>query len=194
MTRARLAASLLMLAALAGWAGCTERAPEQPCTCAEAPPPVDAPLMAFLSKARAAHHQADEREEAQDVAGAITALEQITATSLGATGSRPEAREVLSDTRARLVDLRSQVGKYDEAELDVVEGLKLAPTDSYFEGHLHEMRGVSEERRAKTLAESGDKAGSEAARRRAFESFEKAIDVQDRVIRKELGDAGGEKR
>lgn len=193
MTRARLGASLLMLAALAGWAGCTERSPEQPCPCAEAPP-VDAPLMAFLSKARAAHHQADQREEAQDYAGAITALEQITGTSLGATSSLPEAKEVLSDTRARLADLHSQLGKYDEAEQDVVEGLKLAPKDSYFEGHLHEMRGVSEERRAKTLAEAGDKAGSEVARKRAFESFERAIDVQDRVIRKELGDAGGEKR
>jgi tetratricopeptide (TPR) repeat protein len=147
--------------------------------------------MAFLSKARSAHHQADIEEEGQNLDGAIAALEKITATPLADVASRDEAKEVVADTRARLADLRSQQGKFDEAEKEVSEGLKLAPDDSYFEGHLFEMRGVNEERRAKALAESGDKTGAEAARKRAFTSFEKAIDVQDRVIRKELADAGG---
>lgn len=191
MSYARLAASLLVLATLVGGVGCNDKAPEPPCVCGEAPPPVDATLMAFLSKARSAHHQADAREQAGDVPGAVAALEQITSTSLGETAKRPEAREVLADTRARLADLRSQAGKHDEAEGDIVAGLELAPQDSYFAGHLYEMRGVNEERRAKALAEAGDEAAAEAARKRAFAAFEKAVDVQDRVIRKELEGTGG---
>ena len=192
----------LMLAAASGMAGCSSEQPTPPagasqpcapCSCAPAGV-VDVSLLAFLSKARAAHHQADISEQAGESAEAIRPLERLVGEALpGAGGAKPapEVREVLADTRARLADLRSQLGKHDEAESEVDEGLKLAPKDSYFEGHLHEMRGVNEERRAKSLAESDDATGAEAARRRAFESFEKAIDIQDRVIRKELADAGG---
>lgn len=190
---AMLGAWLWILVSLAGVA-CNDEAPDRTCACAEAEPPVDSTLMAFLSKARAAHHQADQREEADDLAGAVVALEKISGTQLGPMAERPESREVLADTRARLADLRSQLGHHDAAEADVVTGLQLAPKDSYFEGHLYEVRGVVDERRSKSLVEKGDAAGAEQARRRAFESFEKAIEIQDRVIRKELADAGGAPR
>jgi tetratricopeptide (TPR) repeat protein len=171
--------------------GCADKVTDSSCVCAQAPA-VDSSLMAFLSLARSAHHQADLKEEAGDLPGAIEALDKIISGAVGAVASRFEAREVLADTRARLSDLRGQLGKHDDAEREIVEGLLFAPKDSYFEGHLHEMRGVNEERRAKVLAESGDRTGGEAARKKALESFDRAIDVQDRVIRKELSNAGGD--
>lgn len=170
--------------------GCTDKASESPCVCAQSPT-VDSSLMAFLSLARAAHHQADLKEQAGDLPGAIEALDK-TVPRAGDVASHFEAREVLADTKARLSDLRGQLGKHDDAERDIVEGLQFAPKDSYFEGHLYEMRGVNEERRAKVLAEQGDRIGGEAARKKALASFDRAIDVQDRVIRKELSDAGDE--
>lgn len=171
--------------------GCADKVTDSSCVCAQSPA-VDSSLMAFLSLARSAHHQADLNEEAGDLPGAIDALEKILPRAVGDVASRFEAREVLADTRARLSDLRGQLGKHDDAEREIVEGLLFAPKDSYFEGHLHEMRGVNEERRAKALAEAGDRIGGETARKRALESFDKAIDVQDRVIRKELSNAGGD--
>ncbi|PIE05943.1 MAG: hypothetical protein CSA75_02140 [Sorangium cellulosum] len=171
--------------------GCNNSTPEPPCECVQSLTAVDAPLMAFLSKTRAAHHQADQREESGDIAGAIRALESITSTQLGRTASRPEAKEVLADTQARLADLQGQLGNYEDAEKSVSQGLKLAPRDSFFEGHLYEMRGVNEERRSKALAELGDKVGAEAAKQKALSAFDKVIDIQERVIRRELADAGG---
>jgi len=70
----------------------------------------------------------------------------------------------------------------------------LSPKGSYFEGHLYEMRGVNEERRAKARAEAGDEPGAQAARRQAFQAFERAIEIQDGVIRKELTEDAGERR
>ncbi len=171
--------------------GCTERS-GQPCVC-EQSSAVDAPLMAFLSKARAAHHQADLREQAGDTKGAVEALEQLV-DSPAALGERAEVREVQSDTLARLSDLRGQQGDHDGAERDIRKGLELSPRGSYFEGHLYEMRGVNEERRAKVRADAGDEAGAQAARRQAFQAFERAIEIQDGVIRKELAQDAGEGR
>lgn len=188
MTRAVWIVILLTLV-VAGGAGCNDGAADPPCTCAEGRM-VDDALMAFLSKARSAHHQADAREEAEDLDGAIAALERITGTPLDDSMARPETGEVIADTRARLADLRSQLGNHDAAEREIARGLKLAPKDSYFEGHLYEVRGVNEERRANALAEEGNTDAAEKARRRAFASFESAIDIQDRVIRRALGDAG----
>jgi tetratricopeptide (TPR) repeat protein len=179
----------LSFATLVG-VGCTER-PGKPCVC-EQSPAVDAPLMAFLSKARAAHHQADLREQAGDTKGAIGALEQVDSTA--ALGERAEVREVQSDTLARLSDLRGQQGDHDAAERDIRKGIELSPKGSYFEGHLYEMRGVNEERRAKARVEAGDEPGAQAARRQAFQAFERAIEIQDGVIRKELTEDAGETR
>jgi tetratricopeptide (TPR) repeat protein len=180
----------LSFATLVG-VGCSER-PVQPCVC-EQSPAVDAPLMAFLSKARSAHHQADLREQAGDTNGAVEALEKVV-DSTAALGERAEVREVQSDTLARLSDLRGQQGDHDAAERDVRKGLELSPKGSYFEGHLYEMRGVNEERRAKARADAGDEPGAQAARRQAFQAFERAIEIQDGVIRKELTEDAGERR
>lgn len=162
------------------------------CARAEAPV-VDPVLLAFLSKARAAHHRADLGIEAGDRTGAIRALESVAA---GATppGSAPEVAEVIADTRARLADLRSEEGDFDAALRDIEAGLAQAQGPSHFRGHLVEVRGVVEERRAKALAARGDAEAAERARKAAIASFEEAIGIQEQVIAEALKAAGGKPR
>ena len=184
----------LSFAMVAGSAACTEPS-SRTCVC-DAAPAVDTALVAVLSKYRAAHHQADLREQSGDVALAIEVMEKAMRTSGGfdVLLARAEVREVRADMLARLSELRSRQGDFEGAERDVRGGLELAPRDSYFEGHLHETRGINEERRAKALMDYGNVQASEVARRAALESFQRAMDVQDRVIRTELGWDGGYER
>jgi tetratricopeptide (TPR) repeat protein len=159
-----------------------------PCACAPGERPVvDAKLLAFLSKARAAHHRADLALGSSDHAGAVKTLAELTE-GAAPVQQAPEAREVLADTRARLADLRSASGEFDAAERDIEAGLALAKETTHFRGHLFEVRGLLEQRRAKALVDSGDVAGAERARQRAMAAFQAAIDNQDEVIRRELGE------
>jgi hypothetical protein len=52
------------------------------------------------------------------------------------------------------------------------------------------MRGVVEERRSKALRKAGDEAGADAAKERAIEAFQKAIDIQEAVIERALEGSG----
>jgi tetratricopeptide (TPR) repeat protein len=146
--------------------------------------PVDAALIAFLSKARAAHHQADLAETKEDVKGAIGFLEAIPNGTLPKQG--PEVIEVLADAHARLGDLKSRDGRFDDAAKEVDRGLALAKETTHFRGHLFEVRGVIEERRMEALAKAGDTAGAEKAKQAALAAFEKAVEIQDAVISKAL--------
>jgi tetratricopeptide (TPR) repeat protein len=152
---------------------------------------VDPVLLAFLSKARAAHHKADAAEASGDVALAITSLESLTRGPRPG-GERPlvEVSEVLSDTHARLADLQSARGKFDAAIEHVQEGLGLAADVTYFRGHLFEVRGLVDERRAKALDERGETDRARDARKSAIDSFDEAVRIQDQVILNALGDAG----
>jgi hypothetical protein len=199
-----------MIAALcAAWlavalAGCApkERAggadPAAACSCAPAPV-VDPTLLAFLSKARAAHHQADVSLEAGDTAAAIRALEQVVVGPAprgpaGVPGAPPEVAEVTADTRARLADLRSAAGEFDAALRDVDAGLALARSPSHFRGHLVEVRGLIEERRARSLDERGEREAADRARKAAVTAFQEAIAIQDEVIAEALKDARDQPR
>lgn len=145
---------------------------------------VNGSLVAFLSKARAAHHRADLAEKDGNRTGAVRAL---TAVVSGATPEHtPEVREVLADTYARLGDLESQEGAFEEAMEDVEDGLELATEITYFRGHLYEIQGLVEERRAKKLEANGDAAGAKAANGRAADAFDKAIDIQEQVLDKAI--------
>ncbi|AUX41344.1 hypothetical protein SOCE26_027540 [Sorangium cellulosum] len=192
MPRARFAAACLGLVA-AALLGCSRGdapspgagSPAEPaCACAPAQV-VDPTLLAFLSRARAAHHAADVALDAGDRAAAIRALEGIIAAPRPP-GTPPEVVEVTADTYARLAELRSEAGEFDAAARDVEAGLKLAPAPSHYEGHLYEVAGVVEERRAKALEERGDRDGAAGARRRAVALLERAISIQDRVITEAL--------
>jgi hypothetical protein len=100
----------------------------------------------------------------------------------------PEAREVLADTRARLADLESRRGRFDDAAKHVDRGLEQAREVTYFRGHLFEVRGLVEERRAKQLRDKGDTAGADAAKKRALDAFEQSMDIQAEVIGSALGE------
>ncbi|XXT22898.1 hypothetical protein WME94_15235 [Sorangium sp. So ce429] len=193
MRRARIAAACLGLLA-AAHLGCA-RGDDEParaagapgdaaCACAPAQV-VDPTLLAFLSRSRAGHHAADVALGAGDRAAAIRALEGIIAAPRPP-GAPPEVAEVTADTYARLAELRSEAGEFDAAARDVEAGLKLAPAPSHYEGHLYEVAGVVEERRAKALEGQGDRDAAAQARKRALELLEQAISVQDQVITEAL--------
>jgi hypothetical protein len=153
------------------------------CGAVDAGTPVDPTLLAFLSRARAAHHIADEREAAGDLAAAVAPLASLTAGPLPHDGQSlaPEVREVLADTRARLADLRSRQGAFELAIADAHAGLELASEPNYFRGHLLETEGLVEERQAKAL-EPKDPSAAAGARARAIGLLEQAMAVQAGVI------------
>jgi tetratricopeptide (TPR) repeat protein len=141
---------VLLCAAAALWlTGCTRgsRAPD------EQTQPVDAALLSFLSRARAAHHRADMLEDSLRLEQALAELGKVLGGPMPPGGGEmPEVREVLADTRARAADLSSRLGRFEQAEADIRAGLDQSRETSYFRGHLLEVRGLVEERRARFLA------------------------------------------
>jgi hypothetical protein len=160
-------------------AGCSRNEPRDDCGPSERV--VDPVLLAFLSKARSAHHLADQLEAANDVAAALRALQTLTG---GATppGKAPEVDEVLADTRARIADLMSRAGRFDQAAAEVAAGLEHAQAPSYFRGHLFEVRGLIEERREKALRGNGRGQEADQARDRSLDAYEEAMKIQAQVI------------
>ena len=152
------------------------------CACA-AEPVVDPALLAFLSKARAAHHQADLAEDDKDPARALADVEKITAGPLP--GGKPvpaEVAEVIADARARLADLQSASGDVDAALREIDAGLAYAVTPTHFRGHLFEVKGIVLERRHAALKEKGDLKGAERVKGEAITAFNEAIEIQNKVI------------
>ncbi len=170
-------------------AGCA-KAPKQDCAPASAPAsaptpgrPVDSTLVAFLSRARAAHHLADAAERQGSLQQALIPLAAVVQGPLPSSGQlAPETREVLADTWGRLAHLHSQLGAFDEADRAVARGLQHAPQASYFEGYLIETRGLNEERRAKALEARGETAQANLAKQRALSDLEHAMRIQGAVI------------
>ncbi len=137
--------------------------------------------MAFLSKARAAHHKADLQEAKEDLPGAIVAVRTIVAGPRPKTG--PELREVLADAHARLADLESRVGNFDKALEEVASGLEQAQEITHYRGHLFETKGLVHERRMAAYSEAGSKDKAATEREAALVAFEQAIAIQDEVIK-----------
>lgn len=150
-------------------------------------PVLDETVLAFLSKARAAHHAADLHERGGDLAGVVRDLETITG------GPRPtitpEVEEVLADAYARLAEVKSRRAAWSEALADVDAGLGLARDDSHFRGHLYEVKGLVLERQYEAQALEGKADLAAATKESALQAFEEAIDVQERVIQKALSPA-----
>jgi hypothetical protein len=138
-------------------------------------------LLAFLSKARSAHHLADQHEAKGDRAAALRALEGLTS-GAAPPGNAPEVDEVLADTRARSADLLSQAGRFDQADAELTQGLTHAKTPTYFRGHLFEVRGLVEERREKALRATGRGQEADQAHARSLDAYEAAMKIQAEVI------------
>lgn len=178
----------LLFALLLGFGACSRASSEPSARCTEfdAGTPVDPLLLAFLSRARAAHHLADDHESEVDPSAAISPLARVVEGPVPRSSDgefAPEVREVLADTRARLADLRSRQGAFEAALTDVQAGLELAREPNYFRGHLLETEGLVEERHAKAL-EASDPAAANARRLRAIDLLEQAMAVQSEVIQK----------
>jgi hypothetical protein len=151
---------------------------------------VDTQVMAYLSKARAVHHEANIKEGAGDLDGALVALGVLITTPRPHPQSRvAEVAEVLADTHARRAEILLAQSKLDDARREITAGLEHAREDSYFRGHLLEVAGLIEEADSKKLTERGDLARAETARKKAIGYLADAVAVQDRVIRRALGDA-----
>jgi tetratricopeptide (TPR) repeat protein len=173
---------------------CVETTPienDDPVDCATKEHVVDKELLAFLSKAKALHIKADIAEEEGDVPAAVDALDELV------DGPRPpspvgqlapEAREVLADTLARSAELRSSIGQFERAKADIERGLELAPERTHYRGRLMEVLGQVEKRFYLKLKEDGNTVAAAAARQRALDASEEAVNIQDEVIKKTLED------
>jgi hypothetical protein len=179
MTRGALRVALLCLGAALALPACSRQ--ERSDDCGPTERVVDPALLAFLSKARSAHHAADLQESAGDGAAALRALNGLVSGPVPA-GSSPEVDEVLADTRARIADLLSQGGRFDEAEQQITQGLERAKAPNYFRGHLFEVRGLLEERREKALRGKGRGQEADQARDRSLSAYEEAMKIQAEVI------------
>jgi len=157
--------------------------------------PIDTALMAFLSQARALHHQADLEEQNGNVEAAAAAMEKLVGGPRPHPGRpAPEIDEVVADAYARLAELELKRGRVEAASRATDRGLEHAPTATYFRGHLVEVQGIVAETNAATLADAGR--SDEAARERehAIRLLEEAVKIQEDVIRRSLEgrDAGKE--
>jgi hypothetical protein len=158
--------------------------------------PVDTEIMAFLSEARALHHEANMKEESGDLAGAVTAIERLVAARRPHPDRKgplapPEVEEVLADAYARLAELRLKKGELDPAAGAVKSGLEHVAEATYFRGHLVEVQGLVEEARAAQLADAGNAVEASRAREHAIQLLEEVVKIQDQVIQRSLGKDGG---
>ena len=160
---------------------------------ADGGPAVDVETMAFLSEARALHHEANVKEEADNLPGAIAVVRRIVEARRPHPGAHvPEVEEVLADAWARIGELELRAGDPARAAAAAAEGLSHAVAPTYFRGHLLEVQGIAEETRASMLADAGDKPGAAKARTAAMALLEEAVTVQDRVIGEALDAGPGE--
>ncbi|MCC6645783.1 MAG: hypothetical protein IT374_09460 [Polyangiaceae bacterium] len=174
-----------LLAAVLAMTGCTAKgsSPDgERCGPATSAAPVDDVLLAYLSRARALHLEADVAEASGDPARAKAALSRL----IDAPEPRPapEIDEVVADTRARLAEIRARGGDFDAAERDVGAGLDRAREPTYFRGHLYEVLGLVHERRAAALEKAGRADDAKAARARAIDASEEAVKIQDHVLQR----------
>ncbi len=189
--KARAALAALLVVATCGLAvGCN---PPHDTISGDDAAVVDVDLLAFLSMARARHHEANLDESSGDLDGAIAALGQLVAAPRPHPDEKvPEVEEVLADTYARMADLRLKKNDVSGASKDVQAGLEHATEPTYFRGHLLEVYGIVEEARTAELADAGKSDEAEKAKAHAKQLLRQAVDIQERVIGKTLGDGGAE--
>lgn len=149
---------------------------------------VDKELLAYLSEARALHHQANLQESANDLPAAARTMDRLVAAQQPHAG--PEVDEVLADAYARLAELQLRQDAIEPAARAIASGLAHAPEPTYFRGHLVEVEGLVEEARATRLADAGKLEEAVAARTRAIALLEEVVKIQDQVIKSSLNDGG----
>jgi tetratricopeptide (TPR) repeat protein len=147
---------------------------------------VDDGLMAFVSKARALQHAADQLEEQGRGEEARAQLRRLI-DGPEPDARAPEVREIEADALARLGELESAAGRFEAADQAIDQGLERATEVTLYRGRLFDVRGLCEERRAAALRAAGDEPGAAAATERAIRASEQAVAIQAEVIEKTLG-------
>jgi hypothetical protein len=156
--------------------------------CVEPTATVDVALVAFLSKARAIHAQADLAEAEADAARAVALLGDLArAPAPGGEKPGPEIREVLADTLARVAELEAQRGRFDAGRAAIRRGLELATERTHYRGRLHEVLGALEKRAFDDLRSRGDEEAALAAKARSAAALREAVAIQEDVIERALG-------
>jgi hypothetical protein len=89
-----------------------------------------------------------------------------------------------------VADIESQAEDFETAVQSISKALPWVPEPSYFRGHLYEVLGLIEERRARALTRAGNTAAAELAKNRALTAFEQSMTIQAEVIRSSSSDAG----
>lgn len=149
--------------------------------------PFDVETMAYLSEARALHHQAGIKEDSGDLAGAIATMQRLTSASRPHPDRKvPEVEEVLADAFARRAELELRDGKPDAALGSVREGLSHAEAPTFFRGHLVEVQGLIEKARGASFADAGKAEEAKAARERAIRLLDEAVKIQEGVVNASL--------
>ncbi|MBK8216306.1 MAG: hypothetical protein IPK71_21450 [Myxococcales bacterium] len=147
----------------------------------------DVETMAYLSEARALHHQAGIREDEGDLPGAIGAMTRLTSAARPHPERRvPEVEEVLADAFARRAELELRAGNTDGAMVSVREGLVHAEGPTFFRGHLLEVEGLVEKARAASFQDAGKNDEAKAARERAIRRLDEAVKIQEAVVNASL--------
>jgi tetratricopeptide (TPR) repeat protein len=148
---------------------------------------IDTELMAYLSMARALHHEATLKEDAGDLAGAANAMERLVAAKRPHPETHsPEVEEVLADAYARLAELEMKRTLLPRADDAIKNGLTHAPDTTYFRGHLIEIQGLIEKERATALAAEGKTEEAAKAREKAIQLLEEVVRIQEQVIQRSL--------
>ncbi len=142
--------------------------------------PVDQGLVAYLSLARALHHEADLAESRNDGKAALAALTRLLDSKVP--GTYTEVREVRSDTLARVAELTLQDGAFDAAAAFLERGLQEVPEENYYRGRLFEVSGLLLEAQSKLLQQQGKLPEAEAKAREAVQRLEQTIRIQQGVI------------
>lgn len=152
---------------------------------------VDPALLAFLSRARSAHHMADTQEAKHPQQAIQTLLAVLNGPLPGTEQHRPpEIREVMADTATRVADLQSLAQQFDAASRWLEQAKPWVPEISYFRGHLFEMQGLVHERKAAWYESQGQPQLAAQARKLALSAFEESMNIQEQVIRSSSADAG----
>ena len=184
-----------IVAALAACTACSsEREPGPPPATRVADPGdpnevsdvIDQGLMVALAQAKNFHHKAKVYMTDGNLTAATASVRQIL--SLAFPRGAPEADDVRNDARALLAKLLLSQGQLDEAMRTVDEGLAASQRESFFVANLYTVQGELHEARAAAFDAAGEagKAAASEERRAAITSYDRSIQINERLQKKLL--------
>ena len=147
---------------------------------------IEQKLMVPLAQAKNFHHKAKVYMTDGNLAAATASVRQIL--SLSFPPGAPEADDVRNDARALLAKLLVSQGQLDEAARTVDEGLAQSQRESFFVANLYTVQGEIHEARAAQLDTGTDKAKAVEERRAAITSYDKSIQINERLQKTLAGD------